>query len=54
MYSPKISKEFIAILYQKAKDEKIPMTKLVNRIIGHYVNGNEHNAQNENLKKKTT
>ncbi len=33
MYSPRISEEYIPLLYRKAKELKIPMTKLVNRII---------------------
>lgn len=33
MYSPKIKEEYIPILYQKARELRIPMTKLVNRII---------------------
>lgn len=33
MYSPKISSQFIPRLYRIAKVKKIPMTKLVNRII---------------------
>jgi|WetSurMetagenome_2_1015567.scaffolds.fasta_scaffold01125_10 hypothetical protein len=34
MYSPKIKPEFIPLLYRKARELKIPMTELVNRIIG--------------------
>jgi hypothetical protein len=33
MYSPKIKEEYIPILYRKARELKIPMTELVNRII---------------------
>ena len=33
MYSPKIKQEHIPILYRKARELKIPMTELVNRII---------------------
>ena len=33
MYSPIIRDEYIPLLYRKAKELKIPMTKLVNRII---------------------
>ena len=33
MYSPSIKEEYIPLLYRKAKELKIPMTKLVNRII---------------------
>ena len=33
MYSPKISDEYIPVLYKRARDLKVPMTKLVNQII---------------------
>ena len=33
MYSPKISPSLIPIIYKKAKEEKKPMTKIVNDII---------------------
>lgn len=33
MYSPSIKDEYIPLLYRKAKELRIPMTKLVNRII---------------------
>lgn len=33
MYSPKINEEFIPVLYKIAKVQRIPMTRLVNRII---------------------
>jgi len=33
MYSPKIKEDLIAKLYQKAKVEGVPMTKLVDQII---------------------
>ncbi len=34
MYSPKISEEHIPKLYKMAKEQKRPMTRLVNEIIG--------------------
>ena len=34
MYSPKITQELIPILYQLARARGVPMTKLVDRIIG--------------------
>jgi hypothetical protein len=34
MYSPKISEAMIPILYRMAKDRDVPMTVLINRIIG--------------------
>ena len=33
MYSPKITEELIPILYQLARARRVPMTKLVDRII---------------------
>ena len=33
MYSPKISEQYIPVLYRKSKELKIPMTRLVNQII---------------------
>ena len=53
MYSPKISEDLIPVLYQKAKEEKIPMTRLVNRIIGHYVNNRESFTKNETTEKQS-
>jgi hypothetical protein len=38
MYSPKIRKDYIPILYKIAKSENIPMTHLVNEIISDYLN----------------
>ena len=37
IYSPKINEEHIPMLYQLAKVRKIPMTRLVNDIIGSYL-----------------
>lgn len=33
MYSPKISEELIPIIYHKAKEQKRPMTKVVNDLL---------------------
>jgi hypothetical protein len=33
MYSPKISDKFIPPLYRKAKQEGVPMTKLIDKIV---------------------
>ncbi len=33
MYSPKIDEELIPALYQQAKAEGVPMTKLVNKLL---------------------
>ena len=40
MYSPKIKEEFIPVLFKTALSQKIPMTKLVNRIIKDYLTKN--------------
>jgi len=37
-YSPKIKEDYIPVLYLIAKEQKIPMTKLVNRMIENEVN----------------
>jgi hypothetical protein len=37
MYSPKISEEWIPILYRLAKEKNVPMTELVNGIIEEYL-----------------
>ena len=37
MYSPKINPELVQKLYRLAKDRRIPMTALVNRIIEDYL-----------------
>ena len=33
MYSPKISPDLIPVLYHEAKSRRIPMTRLVNRLL---------------------
>ncbi len=40
MYSPKISEEFVPVLFRVALSQKRPMTKLVNEIIGDYLQKN--------------
>ena len=39
MYSPKIKEDLVTKLYQKAKVEGVPMTKLVDQIIREALNG---------------
>jgi len=39
MYSPKIEEDLVTKLYQKAKVEGVPMTKLVDQIIREALNG---------------
>jgi len=39
MYSPKIKEDLVSKLYQKAKAEGIPMTKLVDEILRNALNG---------------
>ncbi|MBA7490566.1 hypothetical protein ES702_02357 [subsurface metagenome] len=38
MYSPKIKEDLVAKLYQRAKVEGVPMTKLVDRILRNALN----------------
>lgn len=33
MYSPKIAEKLIPVLYHTAKDQEVPMTALVNRLL---------------------
>ena len=40
MYSPRIEPELIQELYQLKRVRKIPMTKLVNKIIADYLKKN--------------
>jgi len=53
MYSPKISEELVPELFKVAVSKKIPMTKLVNRIIKDYLvkkvkmNGGSKNHESE-------
>ena len=44
MYSPKIKEEYIPILFRLSNVQKIPMTKLVNRIINDYLKSSEING----------
>lgn len=37
MYSPKIKERFIPILYRIARENKIPMTQVVNQIVADYL-----------------
>ena len=39
MYSPKIKEDLVSKLYQKAKAEGMPMTKLVDEILRNALNG---------------
>ena len=39
MYSPKIKEDLVTNLYQKAKAEGVPMTKLVDQILRDALNG---------------
>ena len=41
MYSPKIEEEFIPYLYQWAKNERLSMVALVNRIIKQGIEDNQ-------------
>jgi hypothetical protein len=43
-YSPQLSRQLISQLYRQAKAERIPMTKLANRIIEQGL-GSNHSAE---------
>jgi len=45
MYSPKIKEDLIPKLYQKAKEEGISMTKLVDKIIRKSLDGKKLNKE---------
>ena len=48
MYSPKIAKELIPILYQVAKARRIPMTKLVEQLLRKALEHRPHEAKGFN------
>ena len=52
MYSPKIEEKFVPILYRIAKEKEVPMTRVVNQIIGDYLTNHLKGTQWErsNLK----
>jgi hypothetical protein len=41
MYSPKIHDDLIPFLYQAAKAKRIPMTKLIDKIVRDYFRADE-------------
>jgi len=43
MYSPKIKEDLVIELYQQAKVEGVPMTKLVDKILRNALNGKGEN-----------
>lgn len=47
MYSPKIKEELISSLYQLAKDQGVPMTKLVNDMLEREVKKIERSKDHE-------
>jgi len=48
MYSPEISPKLIGDLYRWAKSEKVPMTKLVNRILSKEIEQYKQQQEEEN------
>ena len=48
MYSPKIKEEFIPVLYRLAKEQKVSMTKLVNKIIEQAIKKLQRRKSHEN------
>ena len=51
MYSPKIEEELIPQLYKMAKAEKMPMTKIVNRLVREKIT--EYKAQKKEVEIKS-
>lgn len=45
MYSPKIHEDLIPILYKIGKEQKMPMTKVVDDIIRRYLNVSGNNSK---------
>ena len=52
MYSPKIKEDLVAKLYQKAKVEGVPMTKLVDQILRDGLRRRRNKEGKENEVKK--
>ena len=50
MYSPKIEEDLIPRLYRLALAKKVPMTKLVNRILKAYLDQTENDREENSLK----
>lgn len=48
MYSPKISPSLIPLIYKKAKEQKKPMTKIVNEIISSWFLAKNIQQSNQN------
>lgn len=53
MYSPKIKEDYIPRLFRLKRQRQIPMTKLVNEIIGDYLKRLEE-AERENRAREIT
>jgi hypothetical protein len=51
MYSPKIDETLIPSIYRLALDRKVPMTKLINRILKAYLDETEKNREEKPLEK---
>jgi hypothetical protein len=49
MYSPKIDEELIPSIYRLALTRKIPMTKLINRILRDYLDETEKDREENPL-----
>lgn len=53
MYSPKINEDYIPELFRLRRQRQIPMTKLVNEIIGEYLE-RVKTAERENRAREIT
>ena len=52
MYSPRISEDLIPLIYRRAKANKKPMTKVVDKILRDaFCNGLEHQESRSNTPK---
>ena len=52
-YSPQLSRELVSRLYHRAKAERIPMTKLANRLIERALSSSESIATAASNNNKT-
>lgn len=54
MYTPKISEDLIPLIYQKAKSEKKPMTKIVNEILEEKLSEDVRDQDNDDYNESAT
>jgi hypothetical protein len=54
LYTPKISEDLIPLIYQKAKSEKKPMTKIVNEILEEKLSEDVRDQDNDDYNESAT